>query len=331
MNPVLLLALAWRVTRKPQVGTTSTSTKARGALRVGAYVLTLALGAGAFVAHEAHASAGRGALSVGRELGTLGADISEGATVRLNDQSFHVAQRTVDESVQAVLDGYQAACEHDPGALADLFHAIPKSGTVKGKAYDLPESFTHGVIRNGDENEGVVVCFVGDPGHPKSALESLGAFAKSQDLGDLGKLRYAYAKKSPSGKTSLTLASTDEHFELAKITTGGEQTGSDGRVPRAEGSRRLLTAEVVGTAHGTRFYETSKSPAQVLAHYDQTLQKAGFRRMIPRAEGQELRAYFAEGLDVFVAVRSENGRTVYAVTEAATQIKNSSVSLEVQK
>ncbi|HQY61211.1 MAG: hypothetical protein IPF92_13605 [Myxococcales bacterium] len=287
-----------------------------GALRLGAYAAVAALALGAIGARAAHAEAGGAALSLGRELGALAAERGDpgGATVRLNGQAFHVAESATSRTVHEALDTVERACRERPGALSDLFAAVPARGTAGGLPYELPASFTRGIVRNETEREGVVVCLVDGARRPlPSALK---AFAASQDLGDLGRVRYVYARRATDGATTaLTLAWTDAHFDLKKIGAGGEDDGSEGRAPRPPGARRWLVAEVDGTPHATRFYDTRAPVADVTAHYDRALQDAGFQRFTPGAREQVLRAYFRADLHVLVAVRREGERTVFAVTE----------------
>ena len=51
--------------------------------------------------------------------------------------------------------------------------------------------------------------------------------------------------------------------------------------------------------------------------------------MTPQAEGQTLRAYFREGTDVFLAVRTVDGKTGFAVTENKALSPKSKNVLEV--
>jgi len=307
---------AARARRSPEAQLASRR-RLHGALRLGAYAAIAALSLGALGARTARAEAGSAALSLGRELGALAGEQGDAAatTVTLNGQRFHVAESATPRTVREALDTVERACEERPGALADLFAAVPARGAAGGIPYELPASFTRGVVRNETEREGVVVCLVGDARRPLPA--ALGAFARSQDLGDLGRVRYVYARRAPAAtSTALTLAWTDAHFDLKKIGAGGEEDGTEGRAPRPPGARRRLVAEVEGTPHATRFYDTAAPVADVTAHYDRALQDAGFQRFTPASREHVLRAYFRPDLHVLVAVRREGERTVFAVTES---------------
>ncbi len=311
---------AARPTPPPSSPATAPAPNRRGGLaRVAAYVGLVALTLGALGARRAQAEVGHEALAFGRELGTLTED-GAGGTVRLNGERFHVAERAVAGSVSETLDTYERACRERPGAVAELFEALPAHGSVHGQGYTLPEAFSHGVVRHGSEREGVVVCLLGDPKSRRGLAAALGAFAASQDLGALGELRYAYARRvegAGSAGTRLTLAWTDASFDLKKLTSGGEATGDDGRAPRPSGARRLLVAEVVGAPHVTRMYECDSPPTAVAAHYDGALMGAGFQRLTPTSQAHVLRAYFRADLHVFVAIRRQGERTVFAVTESS--------------
>lgn len=72
-----------------------------------------------------------------------------------------------------------------------------------------------GTQRAGDDDEGVVLCLVSSESSGRELASALEAFTRTQDLGALGKMRYAYAKKTASG-THVLAAWTDEHFALGK-------------------------------------------------------------------------------------------------------------------
>ena len=329
MNPILLY-LAWKATRRTCPTTGKTSSRFAGALRVVGYAGLVTAGLGMAAAHKARADVGSAALSMGRELSQTTTDLRGGYTASLNGQRFHLGESVEDAPVAAVLDDAEKACAESPGAFAGLFEAMPKKGTLKGgKAYSIEGSFTHGIVRNGTEKDGVVMCFTQDPKHPRGTVESLSAFASSQDLGDLGKLSYVYAKRGANGKTHVTRASTDEHFSLAAITTGGETHGHDGTVPRPAGATRILTAEIEGALQSTNVFTSDAKVPAVIAHYDETLKKAGFTRLTPPSSTHTLRVYFRDGFEVLVAANAQDEKTVFAVTEQKFQSKNAKSVLEV--
>lgn len=335
MHPLLpLIALqalrAARARRSPAAQLAGRR-RLHGAFRLGAYAAAALLALGAIGTRTARAEAGSAALSLGRELGALTAEEGDGAgvTVRLNGESFHVAESATSHTVREALDTVERACQERPGALAGLFSAVPASGTANGLPYELPGSFTRGIVRNETEREGVVVCLVGSGERALSA--SLNAFTRSQDLGDLGRVRYIYARRAPGASTTaITLAWTDAHFDLKKIGAGGEEGGSEGRTSRPEGARRWLVAEVAGTPHATRFFSTAAPVAEVTAHYDRALGDAGFQRFTPASREHVLRAYFRADLHVLVAVRRDGERTVFAVTESTPPRGTSAAHGEVQ-
>ncbi|MFO0638301.1 MAG: hypothetical protein U0183_03745 [Polyangiaceae bacterium] len=301
-----------------------------GAAKVLAYLGAVSAAFGVVVAHKAHADVGGKALSLGRELASSTQGLEGGYTAVLNGQRFQLGETTTDARVSEVLDAAQATCEASPGALGGLFAQMPEKGTLKGVGdYHLEGSFRHGIIRNGTEKDGVVVCFEGDPAKPRGAAEALAAFATSQDLGELGKLRYVYAKHEPDGKTRVTVARTGEHFSLKAIAEGGEKEGHDGAVPRPEGARRVLTAELEGVSQTTNVYLTDAPVATVAAHYDSTLGKAGFVRVTPPAADQTLRVFSKEGFEVIVAIRKDEEKTVLAVTESRPGAAKKTSKLEV--
>lgn len=324
MTPLILLLVA-RSARASRA-----KRRVVGAAKVLAYLGAVTAAFGVVVAHKAHADVGGQALSLGRELATATDGLEGGYTAVLNGQRFQLGETTTDASVPQVLDAAESTCTASPGALDGLFAAIPEKGTVKGVGdYHLEGSFRHGIVRNGTEKDGVVVCFEGDPAKPRRTAEALAAFAASQDLGDLGKLRYVYAKRDADGKTRVTVARTGEHFSLKAIAEEGEASGHDGAVPRPSGARRVLTAELEGASQTTNVYLTDAPVAQVVAHYDSTLGTAGFVRVTPPAADQTLRVFSKDGFEVVVAVRKDETSTVLAVTESRPGASKKSSKLEV--
>lgn len=324
MTPLVLLLVARSA--KASLG----KRRAVGAAKVLTYLGAVTASFGLVAAHKAHADVGGQALSLGRELATATEGLEGGYTAVLNGQRFQLGETTTDASVSQVLDAAESTCTASPGALDGLFAAVPEKGTVKGVGdYHLEGSIRHGIVRNGTPKDGVVVCFEGDPAKPRSTAAALAAFAASQDLGDLGKLRYVYAKREADGKTRVTVARTGEHFSLRAITEDGEKEGHDGAVPRPEGARRLLTAELEGVSQTTNVYLSDAPVATVAAHYDTTLGKAGFVRVTPPAADQTLRVFSKEGFEVIVAARKDEGKTVLAVTESRPGVAKKTSKLEV--
>ena len=93
--------------------------------------------------------------------------------------------------------------------------------------------------------------------------------------------------------------------------------GSDGQLPRLEGSRRVLDVEVVGTPYQVRVYEVKQDRGQVAAFYDGWAKRNDFRALAPEvADNQKLRGYFRGGSQVLVgAFVNPDGKTYTSIAE----------------
>lgn len=316
MNLYLLIA-AWKNAKG-----FNPKTKARiaGVARVGGFLAVASLGIGMFATHSAKADMAKATIKFGREVAPLAL---EGANeVRINGQSFFLREGQSSAPVKDILDEFEDRCKKQKGALGELWAQVPEKVEFQGQSMLLPNSMRAGVLR-ADEGagEGAVMCLVKGERSSGSMTESFTNFAKSQDLGDLGKLRYVYAQGSKNGKTRVVTAWTEDSFSFKAIgAPDGDPPGGDTSLPKPEGARRFMNAEVVGTPFGIRLYEVQQSPQEVVAFYDKWAAAGNFRGLAPEHPVAEMRAYFRDNTQVLVtANKSEKGTTVLSISEVSPE------------
>jgi hypothetical protein len=248
-----------------------------GAVRVLAYGLVVSAGLGALTVRNAVADVEDQSLALGRKLADLSDLLQTGNELRLNGQTVYFATATSDESVNTVLDRFEAHCNRSRAFDAVEWKSL---GNVKGDTTP-PGMSRMGVVRKQDpaKNDGMVLCFTSDHG-PKDFLTALNSFGQTGDLHDLGDVRYVHvesrAMNNPKTKTTTTRTSvqtmwTDGSFNLRTLMGPENQdsVGSDfASLPRPINSIRRFSAEAVGTPYSARVYESSSSAEVALNDYN---------------------------------------------------------------
>lgn len=326
MNMLGPLLIAWRNAKGYDP---ARATKIRGLARAAGVVLAASLGVGLFASHSAKADIGKATLKFGREIAPLASD---GASeVRLNGQSFFLREGTTDVSVKSILDEYEERCGQDKGALGEFWSQMPKSAMVVN-GHKLPKPMAAGILRTqGHAGEGAVMCLIKGERTSKNVAEAFTNFAASQDLGDLGKLRYVYARQTTQG-TRVVTAWTEDSFSFAKIANAdGTAPGSDSLLPRPEGAKRLMTAEVVGSPYGVRIYQTTMAPEDVGVFYDKWAATSGdWRALAPEHPEGTMRTYFNGATQVVITARRVPGEAVTAMSimEVLPGVKAQDIDLQ---
>lgn len=284
--------------------------------RVGAYGVTVLTAAGLLAARSAWGDAGEASMVVGRELGGLRDLVGNSHRVRLNGEEIHVASAVVNASVDRVLDRVERMCREGSrdldGVVQDPGGKLPEElkATLKGMG-----PFALGILRQQGEHEGVVGCLARPDGGLAGLSERLTAFALSRDLGDIGKLRYVYARDEGGGRVHVVTAWSDGKLRLDRMfPREGEAEGTDAPgTPRPAGARRVLTAEVDGAPYGVRVYDVAGSPERVLASIDGQMSQSGWASMAEVAKVEPNARHFSrEGLELLVV--AEGGRESTAVS-----------------
>lgn len=286
----------------------------RGLLRAGAYVACLTLVVSLLAARAARAEIADRALVLGRTMAQLaGAKMHDTNAVTLNGQLLRLGSSLSNDTPAAVLDRYEAHCQAtlaQPGeSWSALAGVTPKSG---GGLLERA-----GILRGGSDTEGNVLCFTKSGRSKPTAREALEAFALSNDLGDLGSVRYVYAYRSEKGGTVVLTAWTDDRFDLGALAGDGtaDAPGTDfPDLPRPPASRRAFSATVAGLPYALNAYHTSEAPGPAVAFYDEPMQKAGWLKLDP-----ELARHDAKGVaeaDVHARLYEKDGVVLTVVGHA---------------
>lgn len=296
----------------------------RGLLRAGGYIAVLSLTLGAFQLRSAHAEIKNRTVELGRQMYQL-ANASQHDVNRLslNGQPMWVGSSMSHDSVDNVLSRYHADCQKNAAQPIENWRELANNAEAKkAEKSAMPD----GVMRAGNGEEGVIVCFTkGDESKP-SLKEALKSFAETGELGALGNLRYVYAKKSDRGNTVVLTAWTDNKFNLADLAPpdGTEARGSDfAEIPRPETSLRIFSAQVEGTPFGVNVYRSKQGPEKVVAFFDDDMAKRGWVAIDPELEknGDEgvqktqakARLYEKKGVVLTLASNLQDGDTVTAL------------------
>lgn len=248
-----------------------------GTARVVAYGLTVSAAFGALTVRNAVADVKSESLELGRNLEGL-QDLVHGAQeVRLNGQSVYFAAATTPEPVNSVLDRFEAHC--DSSAAFDAVEWKSLMDMAGTKTATPPELRDHvGVMRKDDgvRGDGVVMCFTDR--QKKNFLGALRTFGETGDLHSLGNLRYVHASRK-GDRTTVQTVWTDGSFNIRTLMSDGQADtmGSDfATLPRPMQSRRLMTAEAVGTPYAARIYASNAAPEVVLNDYQARMEKDGW-------------------------------------------------------
>jgi hypothetical protein len=189
--------------------------------------------------------------------------------LRLNGQSIMITSGTTPDSVDAVLDEFEARCRsHNAALQAEL------------RLVSAQDFF---VLREERGDSGAVGCL--DFGREISAAELLARanrFRATNDLHDLGDLRYVFARTLDEGEGAhfLTFWTTGS-LDFDEITGHGgneDVPGSDiAGIPRPPRSRRILDAMESGADQRVVTYAgSSMTEWELEAFYRDALPRAGF-------------------------------------------------------
>ncbi len=285
-------------------------------------VVTILVGWGS--ARTVRASVREETFRAAHSLATLSDLTGDAATVSVNGAVFHRAGTTSDDAPSVVLDRYEAYCRARPNALGRAL-AKAKTNAAMNELFAgvTGDALRHGVIRDGNERGGLVVCFAREPGEEGSddAGELFDKLVKTGDLAAMGRFRYAFAERLASGRTRVTTLWTDGGISLpAMFPTTGDAAGSDSLlVPRPPASRRVITARAEGLPHAARVYSTPATRDAVRAFYDDAMLAKGLTTLDMHGGSGDGRAYMrADGMVVVVAVVREGDETFVSLIEAGS-------------
>jgi hypothetical protein len=272
---------------------------------VGIYLIAVCVVVGIFATRSAMGGVSEQALIVGRQLAKL-EDLTETSNrLNLNGEKINLASAVTVEPLEKVLDRFETLCREE-GVLVHEFGRLDK--VLKEKLPERKTAFDLGILREESDRDGMVACMVQDSSSDRSALEGLSKFVDSQDLKDVGLLRYAYAKKTDSGRTHVITAWTDGSFKLSALTPSTDGTDTPGTDP----------AGAIRPPDSVRL--SRSTPKDVLASYEREMPKLGWEPIkAADYDVPEARYYSKGGVDLLV-VADENGeRTAVSMVETRSR------------
>jgi hypothetical protein len=242
--------------------------------------------------------------------------------LRLNGEVINFSMTVVENTnVKQVLDRVQAQCEKNPGPLAQqslaLLDGFPDSLPGSAAVKELMSKLV--VTRQERDGQGAVLCFTGDgsPASPNFAE----SFAKTQDLGALGKLRYVMAGQGSgaeheAGTTRVISLWTEGQFRLESLAPpdSGDAPGTDSAlVPRPPRSARIFSAETVGAPYAVRIYETDAAADEVLSFYDARM--TAYSQLTMAGYERTARAYVKDAQPLLLQLTQRDSKTVVSLSE----------------
>ena len=286
----------------------------RGLLRAAGYLSVTMIAFSAYSIKAARAEMKQTSLSIGRDMLQFVQATHHSVTpISVNGQMMYMGSSVSDDPVDTILDKYDDACKKDPGQPHLGWKDVPLPNAKPGdpKLEDAPELVSKGVMRSGVEGrEGSVLCFMRGEETKPSTQEAWTSFMQTGELGALGKVRYAYAKKTDDGRTLVLTAWTESKFNLNDMIPeeGKDAPGTDfPQIPRVPNSFRALSAHAEGRPYGINIYKTTDAPAQTLAFYDKEMVSAGWRGVAPEMDPKEGtgHSYVKEGVVLTVGISQQ--------------------------
>lgn len=294
----------------------------RGLFRVAAYFSFVTFVCGLVSLRHARAEVRDQSLIFGRQMLELARASKHDVTrITFNGQVVHVGTSVTSDSSEDVLRRYAEYCDSNRGQSADEFAALGKdAGTPASHASaraDRSAIAKAADVRAKNDDAGVVVCFVKGEGTKATTAAAIDSFLSTGTLGAFGELRYAYASKSPSGKTLVLTVWTDATFNLRDMVAeeGHDCPGQDfPEIPRLPSSQRVMSATADGVPYGVNVYKTSATPAAALAHFDRAMHAAGWLTYDPESDdGVVGHAYMKAGVVLTLGTSIETDGTFVAV------------------
>jgi hypothetical protein len=292
----------------------------RGLTRLFGFGIAVTMSTGMCASYSsAQTKASEGAMGFGRELAKMSDMIQEPHRISLNGEAIWMSSSSTKTDMKIVLDRFEKICRENQGASADMWRQIEgNSDAAKGVPQDK-NPLT--VLRRDGSDEGLVLCLAKTAHQSPNGIQAGLDFARTNDLGHLGAVRYAYAKQKPGHGTQVVVAWTEDHFKLDSMfpkADGEEVPGTDSDLaPRPPGkSLRLLSAKLDGTPYGVRVYQSSAENAhEVFIYYDAEMRKRGFGHIVdPKDRDGGGRLYMKGGTMTVVQSQPDpNGGTIVTV------------------
>ena len=301
-----------------------------GWLRVIGYCGALGLFTGVFQIRHARAEVADQSLVVGRRImSVVETTRSDVTKISLNGETIFAGNALSDESPGKVLGRYAEYCAKNAAQSPEEWKKLA-TDDVKNVVPNAGDGAT--VMRGGDgDEEGTVLCFTRSASSKVSLNEAISNFAKTGELGELGSLRYVYAKKTENGGTHILSAWTLDSFNIKKLAPEGTEDvrGEDFKelpLARPENSQRILSSRVEGMPYGINVYESDQEPKAVAAAFDEKLLKQGWvgidvelsKYSADAPKGTVGHIYEKDGIVLSLSSHPEKKKTVTALGLAGT-------------
>ena len=246
-------------------------------------------------------------VQLGRGLFQLREFLGPQTDILINGNRMFAGGTHVDAPLPVVLDRFEQHCR-DLGWQPDRKEAESFPQAVQKKLGALgAASLTLSSHRSADE--GVVACLLAPPkAHGFGQfLERARAFSVNGNLGEVGDIRYVFARKGAAGGTDVVTVWTEGEFNMNALTESQHDVpGTDlAGAPRPSGSRRILDVEMARGQYGLKSYRAPGMPGPALAGYGRSLMASGWREIATGIDPGQSRTFTKDGAALIVSAHAD--------------------------
>jgi hypothetical protein len=291
--------------------------------RATAFVTTALVLGLVLTVHTARGHIEEKAFRLGGDLGKF-ADLLQGThRVRLNGETIYLASAVTEEKMHALLDRFDEHCQSHSGGLAEEFARLPEA-EQKRLAEKAPFSWKSrfGVVRRENDEAGMVACFAQRQGDGlRTTIARLHEVLETGDLGAFGDLRYAFVRRTETGKSHVLMTFTEGAFDLNRVLGRGQEAGGEDPpgAPRPPGGRRVLSVSADGAPYGVQSFHTDLSAEAVTIFYREVMPRLGWEKAIAEDELYNAAIYQRNGMTMTITALelAEGQPTTVTFTEGS--------------
>lgn len=282
--------------------------------RLAGYMSVIGALSGVYCLRSARAEVGEKMLEVGQNLSHLSDMVDTTHNFSMNGQHIYMSTGIIDQSVDKVLDRFEAHCKTGEGVFSKLLQDAPNTE-------GMSPAFKMGIVREQKLNDkGALLCLTRGSQTPDNVLDALNKFTETQDIGALGDVRYVHVHKTNNGATKVTLLWTEGSVKLNELVAEGdkEPTGRDPEyLPRPLNAKRLMSIDAVGTKYNAFVYTSEETPDAVMADLKAKMDQQGWVTVGDDVDGVMVRGFLKDDVTAYVGVQrdDENGRTIIGLSE----------------